>query len=88
VNEGKSISPSSVYLISHSRNLVYNLPYGQLPYNNNEKYSLCILAKGKLYLCNKETFSAITAAKQNKIPLTELDANVNDAADLKKAIGI
>lgn len=87
-NGSSRISPSSVYLISHSRNLVYNLPYGQLPYNTNEKYSLCILAKGKLYLCNKETFSAITSAKQNKIPLTELDANVNDAADLKKAIGI
>jgi hypothetical protein len=89
LNNGSSrINPSSVYLISHSRNLVYNLPYGQLPYNTNETYSLCILAKGKLYLCNKETFSAITTAKQNKIPLTELDANVNDAADLKKAIGI
>lgn len=87
-NGSSRISPSSVYLISHSRNLVYNLPYGQLPYNTNEKYSLCILAKGKLYLCNKETFSAITSAKQNKIPLTELDSNVNDAADLKKAIGI
>ncbi|MBA4241187.1 MAG: hypothetical protein C0448_10690 [Sphingobacteriaceae bacterium] len=87
-NGSSRINPSSVYLISHSRNLVYNLPYGQLPYNTNEKYSLCILAKGKLYLCNKETFSAITSAKQNKIPLIELDANVNDAADLKKAIGI
>ncbi len=89
LNNGASrIIPSNIYLISHSRNLVYNLPYGQLPYNTNEKYSLCVLSKGKLYLCNKETFTTITAAKQNKIPLTELDANVNDAADLKKAMGI
>lgn len=89
LNDGSSrISPSSIYLISHSRNLVYNLPYGQLTYNTNEKYSICVLAKGKLYLCSKEKFSELIATKQNKIPLTELDANVNDASDLKKAIGI
>ncbi|HRG00957.1 MAG TPA: OmpH family outer membrane protein [Bacteroidia bacterium] len=88
VSNGKSVRPITVYLISHSRNIVYNLQYGQLPYNPNEKYSLCILTNGKLYLCNKETFSEIIASKQNKIPVTELDANVNDAADLKKAIGI
>lgn len=88
VSNGKSVRPITVYLISHSRNIVYNLQYGQLPYNPNEKYSLCILTNGKLYLCNKETFSEIIATKQNKIPVTELDANVNDAGDLKKAIGI
>jgi len=88
VSNGKSVRPITVYLISHSRNIVYNLQYGQLPYNPNEKYSLCILTNGKLYLCNKETFSEIIASKQNKIPVTELDANVNDAGDLRKAIGI
>jgi len=89
LNNGSSrINPSNIYLISHSRNLVYNLQYGQIPYNTNEKYSICVLAKGKLYLCSKETFSEIIISKQNKIPLTELDTNVNDASDLKKAIGI
>jgi hypothetical protein len=41
-----------------------------------------------MYFCNKEQFSSIAASKKSKIPLTELSDDVNDAIDLRKAIGI
>jgi hypothetical protein len=89
INNGKSnITPSTIYLVCQNKNLVYALNFGQLPYNPNESYSLCVFAKGKLYICSKENFAATIVSKQNKIPLTELSADVNDANDLRKAIGI
>jgi hypothetical protein len=87
-NDKSNIRPNMVYLICHSKNLVFNLPYGELPYNPKEKYSLCVVLKGKVYLCSKEKFSEITATNQNKIPLTEMASNVDDMIDFKKAIGI
>lgn len=89
INNGASnVIPTNIYLVCHDRNVVYNLSYGRLSYNPTEKFSLCLLANGKMYLCNKETFASVTTNKQNKIPLTELSADVNDVADFKKALGI
>lgn len=83
------IIPNSIFLVCHNRNLVYNLTYGTLQYNPKEIYSLCVIGKGnKVYLFDKESFSGLTASKQNKIQLTELSADVTDANSLKKAIGI
>jgi hypothetical protein len=87
-NDKSTVRPTVIYLICHSKNLVYNLPYGELPYNPKEKYSLCVIARGKVFLCDKEKFSAITAANQNKIPLTEMAESSGDMLDFKKAIGI
>lgn len=90
VNNGKSfVNPTCTYLISHSKNLV--IAYGNEPisYDPKDIYSLCILGtNGKLYLCDKETFSSLAAAKQNKIPVTELSNDADDAMDLKMALGI
>ncbi|MBI3521037.1 MAG: hypothetical protein HY062_16985, partial [Bacteroidetes bacterium] len=88
VNNESTIIPSSVYLVCHNKNLVYNLPYGTLKFNPRDSYSLCLISNGKMFLCSKESFASIAASKQNKIPLTELSNDVNDALDLKKAIGI
>jgi hypothetical protein len=88
VTNDKPIIPNTVYLICHNKNLVYNLQYGTLKFNPKDAYSLCIISNGKMYLCNKETFTAIASSKENKIPLTELSNEVNDAIDLRKAIGI
>lgn len=89
VNNGKSfITPSCTYLISHSKNLVISYSNEPISYDPKEIYSLCILdIHGKLYLCDKETFSSLTSSKQNKIPVKELN-EVNDALDLKMALGI
>jgi predicted HicB family RNase H-like nuclease len=88
VTNEKSIIPNTIYLICHNKNLVYNLQYGTLKFNPKDAYSLCIISNGKMYLCNKETFTAIASSKENKIPLIELSNEVNDAIDLRKAIGI
>ena len=42
----------------------------------------------KMYLCSKEVFAGITKDKQNKIPLTELNADGIDVEDFRKALGI
>ncbi len=89
INNGASIvSPKTIYLVSHTKNIVYNLDYGKLSYDPKETYSLCLLANGKLYLCNKETLAHVLADKQNKIPLAEMSASVDNVIDFKKALGI
>lgn len=87
-NDKSHMRPSTIYLICHSKNLVYNLPFGQLPYDPKEKYSLCVIIKERVYLCSKEKFSEIITANQNKIPLIEMAENTGDMMDFKKAIGI
>lgn len=90
LNNGATIlKPNTTYLISHQKNIVYNI-YENTPlrYNPTEEYSLCILSNGKLYLCNKELFASIVKEKQNKFPLNELSVAVDNVADFKKALGI
>ncbi len=88
INNSFNLTPVSVYLISHNRNLVYNLPNGPIPYNSDELYSICIFSNNKLYICDKNIFSTILKNKQNKIPLIELSKEVNNSYELKKALGI
>lgn len=89
VNSGASfIKAEQTYLISHSKNLVYNFSSPLISYDPKETYSLCVLANGKLYLCNKELLTQSFSSRQNKIPVTELSSEVNDVAGLRKAIGI
>jgi len=83
------LNVTSTYLICNTRNLVYNLnPKEPLRFNPNEKYSLCIIANGKTYLCNAETFSKNTSNKQYKINLSELSSEIDNVFDFKKALGI
>ncbi len=82
------IIPNTIYLVCHNKNLVYNLRYGTLQFNPTDAYSLCMISNGKVYLCDKETFARCASEKQNKIPIKELSADVNDVADLRKAMGI
>lgn len=83
------LNVTSTYLICNNRNLVYNLnPKEPLRFNPNEKYSLCIIANGKTYLCNDEMFSKNTSNKQNKINLIELNSDIDNVHDFKKALGI
>ena len=83
------LNVSSTYLICKDKNLVYNInPKEPLRFNPNEKYSLCIIANGKTYLCNAETFSKNTSNKQNKINLNELSSEIENVYDFKKALGI
>lgn len=88
VNNENKITPSTIYLICHNKNLVYNLQYGKLKFNPKDSYSLCLISNGKMYLCNKETFASIVNSKEKKIPLSELSNDINDASDLKRALGI
>ena len=77
------------YLICKDKNLVYNLnPNEPLRFNPNEQYSLCIIANGKTYICDNETFANNTANKQNKISLKEISSDIDNVVDFKKALGI
>ena len=90
INKGASfITATNTFLICHTKNLVYNFNgHETMTYNPQENYSLCVLANGKMYTCSKEMFASIIKEKQQKFPLLELPADVNDAVDFKKALGI
>ncbi|MDF2449375.1 MAG: hypothetical protein K0R26_1879 [Bacteroidota bacterium] len=82
------VKANSTYLISKNRNLVFNFGREPLSYNPGESYSLCVISDGKIYTCDSESLSKCFAAKQNKIPVTEVTAEINDSHDLKKVLGI
>ncbi len=90
INNGtNSITPTTTYLVCHTKNIVYNLISGApLSYNPEDTYSLCVIANGKLYTCSKEIFSTLAKENRNKFPLLEFSIAVNDVNDLKKALGI
>lgn len=89
VNNGTSfISPGIIYLVCHDKNLVYNYSYEPVCYNPKDEYTVCAMANGKFYICDKETFGKCVAAKQNKIPVKELNPDASDATDLRIALGI
>jgi hypothetical protein len=77
------------YLICTNKNLVYNLNLNEpLRFNPNEKYSMCVIANGKTYMCDHETFANNTSNKQNKISLKEISSEIDNVVDFKKALGI
>ncbi len=78
-----------VYLICNDKNLVYNLnTSAAINYNPNEKYSLCIIANGQTYMCNNETFAKNTSSKNNKFELIEINSEIDNVIDFKKALGV
>jgi hypothetical protein len=90
INNGASfVSPVTTYLVCHNKNAVYTFGNEPLSYNPNDNYSLCVMASnGKMYVCDKETFSSCVVNKKNKIPVKELSDGVNNTQDLKIALGI
>ena len=87
-NSDSFIRAEKTYLVCHSKNVVYNFYNPPISYDPKDTYSLCVLSNGKLYLCDKIQLGNCFANKQNKIPVKELSADVNDSYELKKALGI
>ena len=82
------IRAEQTYLICQDKNLVYNFGREPITYNPKNSYIVCIMSDNKLYVCEKETFAKCVANKENKIPMKEISADINDAFDLKMALGI
>ena len=74
--------------LGHWKNVVYNFYNPPLSYDPKDTYSLCVLANGKLYLCDKTQLGTCFTNKQNKIPVKEISSDVNDSYEFKKALGI
>jgi hypothetical protein len=87
-NSDTFIKAEQTYLVCHSKNVVYNFYNPSISYDPKDTYSLCVLANGKLYLCDKTQLGVCFANKENKIPVKEISADVNDSYELKKALGI
>lgn len=87
-NNGTFIKAERTYLICHSKNVVYNFNNTPISFDPKDVYSLCILSNGKIYLCDKTELGNCFANKNNKIPVKELSADVNDSYEFKKALGI
>jgi hypothetical protein len=82
------IRAEQTYLICQDKNLVFNFGREPITYNPKNKYIICVMSNNKLYVCEKETFAKCVANKENKIPMKEISAEINDAFDLKMALGI
>jgi hypothetical protein len=82
------IRPSAVYLICHTKNIVYAFKNEAIPYDPTDVYSMCVISNGEMYLCDKTEFKKCLANKTNKIPLTQLSSEADSAIDLKMALGI
>ncbi len=80
--------PEAVYLLCHNKNLIFTYANGPIGYNVADEYSLCVLMRGKLFVCDKNTFSNCVVAKQNKIPLKEISADITNVDELRLALGI
>lgn len=88
-NNGAFIKAERTYLICHSKNIVYNFNTNKpISFDPKDIYSLCVLSNSKLYLCDKTQLGNCFANKNNKIPVKELSADINDSYELKKAMGI
>lgn len=86
-----ALSPNTVYMVEHGRNIVYNLApeaFSKMSYDPTKDYSLCVLANGMMYLCSKEAFKAVTVASGHRFELSPLPEGVTDVADFKQALGI
>lgn len=86
------ITPLTVYVVEHGgRNIVYTYDsksFYNLKYDVDRQYSLCVVAKGNMYLYTKEQFQAAIANQKKKLILTPLPESVNDVSDLRKALEI
>jgi hypothetical protein len=83
------LDPASVYLIDAGRNIVYNMssnPY-KFMYSTRSKYSLCVIAGGNVYFCNKSEFDRIVKEGKHKFELSQLSGE-SDVNELKKALEI
>ena len=87
-NSDMFIKAEQTYLVCHSKNVVYNFYNPSISYDPKDTYSLCVLSNGKIYLCDKTQLGSCFTNKQNKIPVKEISADVNDSYELKKALGI
>ncbi len=82
------MTPNNIYLVEHGKNIVFSLNYGdKITYDPSKDYSLCILANGGIYLCDKKDFAYVISSKQNRIAVKPLEG-AETPADLKKALGI
>ena len=88
INHGKSfVQPTIIYLVCVDKNLVFTYDNSGIAYNPGESYSVCVIAKDKAYVCDRETFGRCVVNKEYKLPVKELDS-YEDANSLKMALGI
>jgi hypothetical protein len=83
------LDPSAVYLVDAGSNIVFNMssnPY-RFMYSDKRQYSLCIVAGGNIYVCNKDEFTEAVKDGKAKFNLTQLSAEA-DMGEFKKAIAI
>lgn len=88
VDESFTIIPDVVYLINKQNSTVYSFSNPMISYNINEEYTLCLVANNTFFTCEPEKLKMCLEKKQPKIPVKKFDADINNTADLKKALGI
>lgn len=86
---GKPFRPDLVYLIDHSNQTVYSFSQNdgfRFTYDPMKIYSLCVFAKNKMFVCNKENYQETIDKAGNKFMITPLPDQQDNLIDFKKAL--
>lgn len=87
----KPIFPSSIFMINHTKNMVYTFPkenFGGIQYDENASISFVVFAKNKIYFVKKEDAAESISASSNKFKAVEITESSDNMADLRKALEI
>lgn len=88
VHQTTTLIPEYVFVIENKKNSVYSYRNEPIKIKFNDTYSLCVINKGRLYVCSTDDFMNVVTANKNTFKLKDVSDEVNDVIDLKKAIGI
>ena len=86
---GKPFRPELVYLIDHSSQTVYSFAQTEgfrFTYDPLKVYSLCVFAKNKMFVCNKEKYQETIDKALNKFVITPLPDQNDNLIDFKTAL--
>lgn len=89
ISNSVPLDPSAVYLVDAGKNIVYNMsatPY-RFMYSEKSRYTLCVVAGGNIYVCNKDEFSLSVKSEKAKFNLKSISSDA-EVSDLKKALEI
>lgn len=87
----KLVLPDIVYLVDHNKKTVYQLsPENsfRFSYNNTGEYTICLFARNRLYICNKNQFKQNSEKESNRFPVVVLPDDIDNLTDFKKALEI
>lgn len=85
------LQPMIVYMVEHGSNKLFtydNKSFYDLKYDTDKEYTVCVVAKGNLFIYPKEKFKEVIENKTRKLLVTPLPDGASDVSDLRRALEI